>query len=100
MKKDNYKTDMVFRVSKRKYLKGEVFALFPHEVADLKGNVTCYQHLGQHSSADYQYSMSKSRKATEEELKPLKIELESLGYDVNVISKQNYDKYLSSYNSK
>lgn len=100
MKKDNYKTDMVFRVDKTRALKGNVFALFPHEIADFKGNVTTYQHLGQHSVADYKYCISKSRKATKEELEPLKQELESIGYNVNVISRQNYDKYLISYNSK
>lgn len=97
MEKDNYKTDIVFRVDKTKGFKGTVFALFPHEVSTLDGLVTCYQHVGQHSSAEYAYCISRSRPATPEEYKDLKEELESIGYDVNVVKKQNYDKYLKSY---
>ena len=100
MKKDNYKTDMIFRVDTTRAFKGIVFVLFPHEVANSKGNVLSYHHIGQHSPADYKYCIAKSRKATKEELEPLKSELESIGYNVNVISRQNYDKYLISYNSK
>lgn len=97
MEKDNYKTDVVFRVDTIGKFKGTVFALFPHEVSTLDGLVTTYQHVGQHSSADYRHCIAKSKLATPEEYKDLKEELESIGYDVNVVKKQNYDKYLKSY---
>ena len=97
MKKDNYKTDIVFRVDTSKDFKGTVFALFPHEVWDFKGNVTTYQHVGQHSGADYKYCIQTSRLATENEYNDLKKEMESLGYDINVVTKQNYKLYLKSY---
>lgn len=97
MEKDNYKTDVVFRVDKTGKFKGTVYALMPHEVSTLNGLVTTYQHVGQHSSAEYRYCIAQSRPATPEEYKDLKEELESIGYDVNVIKKQNYDKYLKSY---
>lgn len=97
MKKDTYKTDVIFRVDTLKEYKGTVFALLPHEVNTYKGDVTCYQHVGQHSSADYNHCIRTSRLATPKECNDLKCEMESLGYNFNVIKKQNHDKYLRSY---
>jgi len=94
---DANKTDVIFRVDTSKDWKGTIFALFPHDVADNKGNVTSYQHVGQHSTADYNHCIKTSRIATENEYKDLKKELECLGYNLNIIKKQNYQKYLSSY---
>jgi len=95
--KDSYKTDIVFRVDKSKDFKGTVFALFPHEVSDHKGNVLSYQHVGQHSGADYNGCIASSRPATADEYADLKKEMESIGYDINVVKKRNYDKYLVDY---
>ena len=75
-------------------------ALFPHNVADLRGNVTCYAHTGQHSAADYDYTMKKSRPASYEEYEPLIEELQSIGYELEVIKRRNYNKYLESYNNQ
>ena len=99
MEKDKHKTDVVFRYDSTKDWKGTIFALFPHEVADFKGNVTCYQHVGQHSAADYGYSIQTSRLAKPSEYSDLKKELNSLGYNLNIVKKQNRDKYLVSYHS-
>ncbi len=93
-------TDVVFRFDTTKDWKGTIFALLPHEVSDHSGNVTSYQHLGQHSSADYQHCIAKSRPATESEYKDLKIEMECIGYNINVIKKQNYQKYLKEYHNR
>lgn len=98
MEKDNYKTDVVFRCDKSGDFKDQVFALFPHEVSTHNGLVNCYQHVGQHSSANYSGCISVSRPATPKEYKDLKVEMEGLGYDLNIVKKQNYDKYLESYN--
>ena len=100
MKKDSYKTDVIFRVDKTKDFKGTVFALLPHEVCDKAGHVTTYQHLGQHSAADYKHCISRSRPATPAEYFDLFKEMESVGYNFNVIKKQNYDKYLISYRKR
>jgi len=94
MEKDKNKTDIIFRCDKSGDFKGVVFALFPHEVSDHKGNVNSYQHVGQHSGADYNGCVRNSRLATEEEYKDLKEEMESIGYNINVMKKRNYDKYL------
>ncbi len=100
MKKDTEVTDMIFRVDTAKEYKDNVFALFPHEVCTRKGDVTTYQHIGQHSSGDYKACISQSRPATEQEYKDLKAELDSIGYNINIVKKQNYKKYLISYRKR
>lgn len=96
MKRDTHKTDVIFRYDTTKGFNGTIFALFPHEVCDSAGNVTSYQHVGQHGSADYNWSVYKSRLAKPNEYADLKTELEGLGYNLNVVYKQNKDKYIKS----
>lgn len=72
-------TPVIFRVGKDA---GDIFALFPADAADTNGfYVTCYQHVGQHSSADYVASIETSRPALPHEYFDLMSELESIGYD-------------------
>ena len=89
--------DVIFRVDKSRDFSGTVFALFPHECDNHNGNVTSYQHVGQHSSANYKHCLELSKVATPEQYADLKKELESIGYKVNVVKKQNYEKFLKSY---
>lgn len=90
--------DVIFRKYKKGTHKDVVFALFPHDVCDRFGNVTSYEHLGQHSSADYKHCISISKKATKSEYKALKQELKNVGYNkLKVVKKQSYDKFLESY---
>jgi hypothetical protein len=93
MEKDNIITDVIFRVDSSKDFKGTVFALFPYEIVDNNFNVLSYQHIGQHSSADYQFCIRNSRPATEIEYKALKSELEGIGYNLNLIKKINRNKF-------
>lgn len=94
-------TDVIFRVDTTKLFKGDVFALFPHEVKTSKGDVACYSKIGQHSGADYDHCIKTSRAATEEEAKELKNELERIGYDdLRVVKKRNYSKFLESYKNR
>lgn len=74
-------TPVIFRKS-RKTDGGEVFALFPTIPSDVYG-LYCmsYQHVGQHSGADYRLCISQSTPANFEERADLHAELESLGYD-------------------
>ena len=97
MEKDNYITDVVFRCDKSGDFKDVVFALLPHEVSTTNGLVTSYTKIGQHSSANYSGCIGVSRAATEKEYKDLKKEMEGLGYNLKVVKKQNYDKFLESY---
>ena len=98
MEKDKIKTDVIFRVDTTKDFKGDVVAIFPHDVQTYKGNVGYYVHVGQHSHGDYQRLIETSRLATEEEAKHLKAELENgYGYNFNVMKRRNYNKYLENY---
>jgi hypothetical protein len=94
MQKDLHITEVIFRVNKD----NEVYALFPHEVCDFNGHVSSYQHIGQHSSADYKYCLKTSKNATTPQALPLYNELTNLGYNLLVIKRQNYNSYLKSYN--
>lgn len=91
MKKDSYKTQVLFR-----YWRKEIIALFPYLIANYNGNVESYQHVGQHGGADYLGIIQGSRPATKKEYKDLKKELESLGYNLEQIKKRNYDTYLNA----
>jgi hypothetical protein len=97
MQEETLKVDIIFRVDKSRDFSGTVFALFPHDCCDYNGNVTSYQHVGQHSSADYNHCINRSKVATPEQYADLKAEMESLGYEITVVKKQNYHKFLRSY---
>ena len=59
----------------------EPFALFPELPTDEYGRyATCYQHVGQHCSADYHGCIANSDPATAEEYRELYDELERRGY--------------------
>ena len=73
-------TKVIFRTDKE----GITFALFPEEVADLEGHCMSYQHVGQHGSADYLHCIWSSRPATEEEYHGLMVELQRIGYDLEI----------------
>lgn len=95
MTKDSHVTEVVFR----KFKDGQIIALFPHEVCDYKGSVTSYMHVGQHSGANYNGMIAITKLATPTEALPLYIELESIGYNLLVIKKRNYDKFLKNYSN-
>lgn len=70
----------------RKDRTGDIFALFPTECEDYTGRYCgCYQHVGQHCSADYFGCIQDSRPATPAEYADLKTELERIGYTLRVI---------------
>lgn len=87
------KTDVIFRKEKD----GQILAVFPHEVVNGRF-VMCYAHLGQHSECDYDYCLTRTKLATSGEFEDLENELTlSVGYNLNIIKRRNYDKYLKSY---
>lgn len=93
MKKDDFKTDVIFR----KYrVSGEIIALMPHDVIDFEGNVNSYMHVGQHGGADFVGVIAQTIPATQSEYADLQKELEGIGYDVNVCKRINRNKYLAS----
>jgi len=82
MKTDKYKTAVKFLVNGN-----DIFAFFPREsYDDFHTNLfTAYSHVGQHSSCLVQYA-DESRPATAEERKPLIKELESIGYNLEILN--------------
>lgn len=97
MEQDTYTTDVMFRYDTTKDFNGTIFAILPHNVDTFKGDITTYQHIGQHSNGDHYVCLQQSRPATETEYADLKSEMESIGYNIKVVKKRNYDKYLKSY---
>ena len=71
----------------RKFSDGSIIALFPELTDNKKYTVLSYMQIGQHSDVDYQNVISQTKMATENEYQVLKDELESLGYELNVIKK-------------
>lgn len=78
------KTKVIFRIFKQ----GDVLALFPEEKETRPGEVLSYQHIGQHGAADYGHCIRITRPASVEEYAPLKRELESLGYELDIRKKR------------
>ena len=89
MKKDTHKTKVQFLVNETNPdFANDVFAYFPEEYHNEeiygKDMATCYAHVGQHSACHIDYA-KESRKATEQEYNALKTELESIGYNLQII---------------
>lgn len=74
-------TIVIFRMDRE----GIVFALFPELPSDAQGFFcTCYQHIGQHSAADFRGCIAHSRPAKADEYADLFNELERRGYSLKV----------------
>lgn len=91
MKTDTHKTKVQFLIDKNGYTnqeeneKGQVFAFFTDEMYSHDKNLrTCYSHIGQHSACHVDYA-KESRPATPAEYADLKRELESIGYNLEII---------------
>ena len=85
------KVKVIFRKAKNPYTKEyEVIAFFPQISANF-GNILSYMHIGQHSEATLEFYWE-TKKATEEEYKPLLNELNGIYDDciLEVKQKLNY----------
>lgn len=81
-------TKVIFLVNEKDPQNSDLFAYFPEEDFDNKGNKVGYSHIGQHGAVDPKYA-EESRPATPEEYADLKSELESIGYNLDVINPAN-----------
>ena len=73
---------------------GDIIALFPLEPWDVQGfHCSSYQHQGQHGGADTGIIRSGTRPAKPEEYASLKKELESIGYNLEVIQRVPVNAY-------
>lgn len=70
-------TRVIFRRSKD----DEIFALFP-DLSEGGALIESYQHVGQHSAADYSHCIQTSTPAKPDEYADLKAELECIGYNL------------------
>jgi len=83
MEKDTQKTKVNFLINENN---GELFAFFPEENYTTFSNLkTSYAHIGQHSACSIAYA-EESREATETEYAELKEELESIGYNLEILN--------------
>ena len=72
----------------------DCFALFPELPSDIYGHYcTCYQHVGQHCSADYQGCIANSDPASPTEYADLFEELERRGYNMIVRQRATPDMH-------
>ena len=82
-------TKVIFKKVKSGDFKGEVDAFFPNHEAN-RGNISGYSHIGQHFEADLGYFWDLAP-AKPEEYASLKKELESIGYNLKVVKKLQYN---------
>jgi len=86
MGKDKHKTKVIFRKFKGKDYTS-IIAIFPYESYygnDLK-TVWSYLHVGQHGAAEYIWVIKCTKKADYSEYYALMNELESIGYNLEVL---------------
>ena len=89
-------TPVVFRVDSDDV----IFAMFPTLPADIHGRYcTCYQHVGQHSSADYYGCIADSRPATPAEYADLLGELEKIGYKLKIVKRASWKMHNIRYSA-
>lgn len=78
--------NIMFRAVKHGIHKGSIDAIFIDQCDSYTDSecVTCYAHIGQHSSASLAYVYGSTRPAKESEYRDLLSELQSIGYDVTI----------------
>ena len=82
-KQGNKGEPVLFRVDRAGDFKGTVTAVFPC-MEGSPGLMTCYAHVGQHSSCSLGWMLQKTRPARPEEYGALATELRSLGYKLDI----------------
>lgn len=74
-------------------------AIFPYEIADLRGNVTCLTDIEGHSACARNY-INRTKLCSETEEKDLLRTLKDVGYDnLKVIKRSSYPMYLKALQS-
>ena len=96
MEIDKHITEVVFRVEQHKDYKGQIFALLPYEISS-GYYVTCYSTNEGHASANYKSCIANSKVASKQEYENLYNQMTQLGYNLKVVDRQVYNKYLKAY---
>lgn len=84
-------TKVMFLVNEKDPNDPDLFAYFPDENFDNKGNKAGYSHVGQHSAVSPVYA-KESRPATPQEYAPLDAELKSIGYNLEIVQPQTNEE--------
>ncbi|MEO9849236.1 MAG: hypothetical protein ABJF65_00295 [Reichenbachiella sp.] len=88
-------TEVIFRKYKTQ---GDLIALFPYEIESYLGDVSCYQHVGQHGNAHYPSCIQRTVPASDQEVAALKQELEIYyDYKLILIKRRSHKKFLRTY---
>ena len=88
---DIIETKVVFRKWRKD---GDVIALFPDEIwNEAQKLIASYQHIGQHSGAEYHTVISRTKPAKPGEYAGLLTELESIGYQNLRVMKRCHPKF-------
>lgn len=91
MKQEAAKTKVIFR----RWRDGSIIALFPLEPWDVNGlQCSSYMHNGQHGGANTGIVNGPTKPAKTEEYASLKKELESIGYDLEIIQRVPSNAYM------
>ncbi len=86
MEKDTFKTKVLFLIDQDHDLPS-VFAFFPENKEDDKGEFfSSYARIGQHSTCSIWYA-NDCEEATKEKAANLVSELESIGYNLEILNK-------------
>ncbi len=85
---DEEKTKIIFRKDKED---GDIIAVFPDDRQN-DNMIGCYVHLGQHTTMSLDYYSKETIPATPEEYADLKKELESIGYNIEVVTELDESK--------
>lgn len=98
LKPHNYshgETKVIFR----KWPDGDILALFPEVPADIVGGLcSSYEHCGQHGGADYFHCITKTKPALPSEYEVLKVELETIGYCLNIVIRSTSQDHNNRHN--
>lgn len=90
---------VIFRKWKDAKREGDIIALFPEIPFTYGGDITSYEHIGQHGGADYNAVLSMTSPASPAEYAHLLEELQSIGYELQVVTRrtsQMYDNYIAN----
>lgn len=86
MEKDTEITKVIFR----KFMNGDIIAMFPEIPGSSPFYCISYMHIGQHCTADPWWITDDTTPARPEEYADLKVELESIGYNLKVVKRFTY----------
>ena len=94
MKKDDFKTEVVFRKEKT----GKTIAVFPYVIWDLSGDMTCFSFHEGHGPICKIYMLKNTKPAKLEDCGDLEDCLQNdYGYNLHLIKKIDHKRYMQEF---